>query len=95
MKKCYKCNIEKKEEEFNKDKSGKLGLSSKCKLCASNTFKEYFENNKDKITEKCKEYVVCEDCFGKYKRYNKIAHYKTTKHIKNTKKINQINLKIE
>lgn len=91
-KKCYKCKLEKELDEFNKDRNGKYGLSSKCKLCSSETFKEYFNSHKDDIYMHCKEYVVCEDCFGKYKRYNKTAHLGTHKHIINKEKIEKMNL---
>jgi len=32
-------------------------------------FKEYFDKNKDKLTED----FICEDCGGKYKKVNKKA----------------------
>ena len=57
MKKCYKCKEEKELTEFSKNKLKKDGYDGKCKSC----FKEYRENNKEKIKEYRKE----------YKKYNK------------------------
>ena len=39
-------------------------------------FKEYFDKNKDKLTEN----FICEDCGGKYKKMSKAHHIKTKKH---------------
>ena len=47
MKKCPKCNIEKKDTDFSKN-------TIKCKKC----YKEWYLNNKDKIIEKSKEYYL-------------------------------------
>ena len=53
---CTKCNIEKPLTDFNKDKKGKHGFSSICKLCIKAYQKAYQEANKDKIREKRKAY---------------------------------------
>lgn len=80
-KKCYKCSLDKPYEEFSKDPNGKYGLSSKCKICSSSTFKEYYEKNKKKHNDMCKRVVVCEDCLLEYRNSAKAAHCKTRKHI--------------
>lgn len=92
LKRCYKCKTEKIIDDFYKDRNGSHGVSSKCKVCSADTFKEYVSRNKDKFYEHGKEHVVCEDCFGKYSRFNKTAHMKTKKHIEGAKKIEKINL---
>ena len=52
MKTCTKCKIEKEVTEFTKDKKTKDGLTYTCKFC----YKEYRENNKQRIKEIHKEY---------------------------------------
>ena len=49
MKKCTKCKELKSLEDFNKQKTGKEGLISKCKDCQSYYGKEYFIKNKEKV----------------------------------------------
>ena len=41
MKKCTKCQIEKPEQDFHKDKRTKSGLYSACKVCHSKQTTEY------------------------------------------------------
>lgn len=41
MKICTKCQLEKEETLFYKDKKGKMGLHSQCKSCLDKTKKEY------------------------------------------------------
>lgn len=53
-KKCSKCGNIKDSLEFNKDKSRKSGLQSKCKLCRL----EYRDKNKEKILKQKKEYRI-------------------------------------
>ena len=45
FKKCYRCEIIQVIENFNKDKNGKDGLNSICKLCR----KKYYNENSVKI----------------------------------------------
>ena len=54
MKKCNKCGewLVASSINFHKHKSGKYGLKGQCKEC----FKEYYEENKDKINKRKKEY---------------------------------------
>jgi hypothetical protein len=47
MKKCNKCKLEKRFEEFTKDKSKKDGLHTQCKSCK----KEWRNNNKEYYKE--------------------------------------------
>ncbi len=41
---CTKCKQDKPFNEFNKDKSKKYGLSSRCKKCSNNKFKGNYKN---------------------------------------------------
>jgi hypothetical protein len=54
MKKCSKCEVEKKEDEFNKNSNSKDCLSTYCKECNKLYMFEYYELNKNKIIEKIK-----------------------------------------
>lgn len=55
-KKCNKCKIVKKENEFSKDKSHKDGFHSQCKICRNHHNKQWKSNNKKKVLEYKKEY---------------------------------------
>ena len=52
MKKCTKCGIEKKLDEYHVNKMGAFGKQAQCKECKKN----YFLRNKDKIRKKNKEW---------------------------------------
>ena len=74
FKKCTKCGEIKlaTSDNFNKEKEGKYGLKSQCKICIKkyreknkDKTKEYREKNKDKIKEYQKEYQK------KYRENNK------------------------
>lgn len=52
MKKCSKCGEVKSLEEFNKNKSKKDGLDSKCRACK----KQYYQANREKALERQKQY---------------------------------------
>jgi len=56
MKKCTKCQIEKDESEFSKDKSKENGLCHSCKECVRIYNIQYRIKNKDKLRQKGKEY---------------------------------------
>lgn len=60
-KKCSRCNIEKKFDEFNKLKSGKFGLSSHCKACQS----KYDYENREVFL-----------CYHKEKRFRELKKFK-------------------
>ena len=51
MKKCYKCQIEREENEFAKNKTW-------CKICTSDYLKTYNSINKDKIAKQKREYNI-------------------------------------
>lgn len=89
-KKCYKCGLDKPYDSFYKDPNGKYGLSSKCKVCSSATFKEYWEKNKDYHRQVCNQDVTCEECLGTYKLSAKTSHYKTQKHQRKAEAIEKI-----
>lgn len=54
MKRCIKCELEKKEEEFNKwyKKSGRSGYRTNCRDCEHLVNKEFREKNKDELKVK-------------------------------------------
>lgn len=88
-KKCYKCVVNKPYSDFSKDPNGKYGLSSKCKVCSCKSFKEYYEKNKKKHENICKEIVVCEECLLEYRKSGKTSHCSTLKHKKKCEEINK------
>jgi hypothetical protein len=51
MKTCPKCNLEKDEKDFSKNKNRKDGLNGHCKTCHSIAWKAYRKNNKEKISK--------------------------------------------
>jgi hypothetical protein len=51
MKICYKCQIEKDENEFNKDKNQKDGLRSSCKECRKEDDKKYRQTHKEQAKQ--------------------------------------------
>tara|TARA_R110002096_G_scaffold298970_1_gene493423 strand:- start:223 stop:978 length:756 start_codon:yes stop_codon:yes gene_type:complete len=80
LKICKKCNIEKSVNEYHKQKKGKYGVLSKCKLCC----KEYRKNNKEYYKEKNKEYRKNhkEEIKEYFKNYNKNNKEKLNKRSK-------------
>lgn len=56
MKKCNTCDIEKPLIEFYKNNKGKGGLSQKCKACSIEYRKKHYEENRESILSKKKEY---------------------------------------
>jgi hypothetical protein len=49
---CKKCNIEKKLEEYNKDKYSKDGYRYRCRECTSVEYKNFYYNNLDREIER-------------------------------------------
>lgn len=82
FKKCTKCGEIKLAtlDNFNKDKKGKYGLRSQCKIC----IKKYREDNKDEINKKRKEYR--ENNKDKIKKQSKKYREKNRDKIKEYKK---------
>ena len=58
FKKCSKCGewLVACKVNFYKSKGKKFGLESKYKKCRAEQHKQYYKNNKDKITEQKKQY---------------------------------------
>ena len=56
MKTCTKCEIEKDESEFNKDKSRKDGLASQCRECKKKYQNKYYQQNKEETKIKRGKY---------------------------------------
>ena len=56
MKKCNKCNLEKNITSFCKNKSKKDGLDIYCRDCNKKYKKDYSIKNKEKLSNKSKEY---------------------------------------
>jgi hypothetical protein len=69
MKRCYKCKIEKDESCFQKRKSSKDGLQEKCKDCIRIRNTEYYQENKEYITNKRAEYY-------QENKYTTVAEYR-------------------
>ena len=80
MKQCTKCKIEKPFEEFVKHKQFKSGIGSQCKACIkeyskqrykthSHIWKEWSDNNKNKIRSATKKWVKNNP--DKYREYQK------------------------
>lgn len=53
---CGKCQTEKPLEEFNKNKTKKLGVAAICKKCHSEYRKNQYQKNKNKELTQVKEY---------------------------------------
>jgi 5-methylcytosine-specific restriction endonuclease McrA len=53
---CSTCKNLKTTEEFNKDKYKPDGLTSSCKVCISNRWKKYSEDNADKLKQRTEEF---------------------------------------
>jgi len=73
---CTKCGVEKSINDFYKRKNGKHGVSPECKKCTCLIVKAYRQQNKKKISDKCKirykesrEDVLCRN--KKYRERNK------------------------
>lgn len=49
---CAKCGVEKPLEEFHRQKDGKFGRRSLCKVCTA----KYREGNREKIRERARQY---------------------------------------
>jgi hypothetical protein len=56
IKLCSKCGLEKPLAQFNKDRTKRLGVSSQCKPCASQTASEYYTKNSEKIRSRITSY---------------------------------------
>lgn len=93
MKTCAKCKIEKELTEFSKDKNSKDNLKYACKKCLSIEGKIYYNNNKEKESEKAREYYIKnkEKIDSKHREYKE----KNKEKIKEYRQINKekINLK--
>ena len=53
---CSKCKIPKDYGEFNKNKTGKYGLNSRCKKCIIEYNKKYYKRNDEKRKKQSKEW---------------------------------------
>jgi hypothetical protein len=53
---CSKCGDKKYLTEFHRRSSGRLGVTSMCKVCAANYDKEYQKNNREKKCSISKKY---------------------------------------
>jgi hypothetical protein len=58
MKVCSKCKIEKNITEFNKRKESNDGYRAECKECYNLVKKKYRENNKEKLKESQKNWLL-------------------------------------
>lgn len=53
---CTRCKIDKELDQFYKNKGGKFGVESICKICRLDHIKDYRKRNKDKIRRRSKVY---------------------------------------
>ena len=56
MKQCTKCYIERKLDQFYKDKSRTDSLSCWCKVCYRAYAKQYYNDNSEKLIEYNKQW---------------------------------------
>lgn len=57
LKQCPKCSETKPLSQFNKDKTKRLGVSSYCKLCASEYSSSYYTANGERIRTRITKYT--------------------------------------
>lgn len=71
---CTKCGIEKGLKGFRKQKNGRLGRSTECRVCLYNRKKEWKKDNLDKIRSYDREWYknnrekVLKRCLNRYKK---------------------------
>lgn len=84
---CINCKIEKSINEFWKKIKYKDWINSICKICNRIAFKEYYLNNKEKVSKKTKIYY--QEHIYEYKEYFKIysPKYRNSENWKNKKRI--------
>lgn len=96
-KRCTKCNIEKDETEFCKDKRALSGLQSSCKACQANFRKEKYNdleyrkkilNRGKKYKEKNKKELAKKRIIYSYKNHKKVLEQRRKYRLKNKDKIN-------
>ncbi len=56
MKICARCEVQKNEDAFTKDKTRRDKRSCICKICKSIESKEYNKKNREKLREKCQRW---------------------------------------
>ena len=56
MKRCYKCGETKPLTEFYKTKSRPDGLDNKCKTCSREAVRQYYQENRETIVERERQY---------------------------------------
>jgi hypothetical protein len=82
MKTCSTCGEPKPKTEFNRNRSKKDGLQSKCRDCSRDLAKAHFENNREHYRNRNREYRrklleevqklkdrPCQDCGGSFPPY--------------------------
>lgn len=76
---CTKCSVEKSFDCFSKSKGGKFGLKSECKQCSSVRFRKFYENNKDDLILKTRNFRKSNPNYSK--------EYQRNYYIKNREKV--------
>lgn len=56
MKLCKRCGVSKPEDQFSKQKRTKDGLHTRCKECAREVSKEWYESHREYAKEKAHTY---------------------------------------
>ena len=59
MKKCYKCQKQKKHSNFYKNRAKSDGLQTMCKKCSSKRVRSLYANSIVKVTKKTKKCLLC------------------------------------
>lgn len=88
FKKCTKCNELKILNDFNKDRTGRNGIKSECKICHNKRNKEWRNKNKHKISEQDKIYRKSLD--RRYRMFNDSKHKSKFKNINFNIELNDI-----
>ena len=78
---CTKCEIDKSLSDYHKQKSGKCGVASVCKLCKLEYKKQYDKNHRTRNNQYLKEWIR--------KNPDKKKEYDRTKYQKHKDKINK------
>lgn len=72
MKTCSNCKVEKPFDEFHKQKSTKLGVSSACKTCRNEYSKKWRAKNKKSVKKNNKDWTSKNpDYYSNYREKNK------------------------
>lgn len=91
IKQCNTCKTDKPTSEFNRNRTKKDGLQSKCKSCYKSYHKSYYKSNKDKLTEQQRAYYEAnkEQIAERQKTYRAANKEKTAEYSKAYREVNK------